>query len=231
MKRMKTALGIGSLTVIFLTSVHAQSVILGWDFTGQESVLVSESDLVITGLASSTLTRGPEASASSGMNSFRTQGFGNDGIALSNTDYFEFTIDPANGQQVSVSNINAAFNGTATFSASPGGVTMAYAYSLNGGSFTLLPTFIKIGTSAAPMSFDLSSYSDLQNTSATITMRFFASGQTNTGGWGFYSSSSGVHGLSVNGTVSAVPEPSTYAAAAGSIALLGAMWLRRRRCK
>ncbi len=62
-------------------------------------------------------------------------------------------------------------------------------------------------------SISLSGINDLQNVpdSTTVYFRYYASGQTTTGGWGFYSSSSGQDGLSFDGTLSAVPEPVTWA--------------------
>lgn len=216
------------LFVFVMTGIgRGQSVILAWDFTGESSVVTSVSDTVRSGLNSSTLSRGAGASASTGGNSFRTQGFGNDGIALTNTDYFQFTISPTAGNKVSLSSISAAFNGTASFAASPG-VTMAYAYSLDGTNFTLLSSFNKTGTTSTPISFDVSAQSALQNVTSSITMRFFASGQTTTGGWGFSSSASGVNGLEIAGTVTAIPEPSAYATLVGAGVLAGAWWRRRK---
>ncbi len=50
--------------------------------------------------------------------------------------------------------------------------------------------------------FDLSGVPELQNvTGKTITLRYYASGQTATGGWGFSSPNSSTNGLSISGYV------------------------------
>jgi hypothetical protein len=58
-----------------------------------------------------------------------------------------------------------------------------------------------------PPAFDLSGVSALQNVApgTTVTIRYYASGQTTTGGWGFSSNAAGVYGLSFNGSVTAIP--------------------------
>ena len=49
----------------------------------------------------------------------------------------------------------------------------------------------------------LTGVNDLQNVpaSTTIYLRYYASGQTTTGGWGFYSPAAGTYGLEIGGTV------------------------------
>jgi hypothetical protein len=60
-------------------------------------------------------------------------------------------------------------------------------------------------TSLQPAQIDLSGISALQNVGGnTITIRYYASGQTTTGGWRFYSPSSGVPGLAIGGSVTAI---------------------------
>lgn len=220
-------------SVIFVTSINGQ--ILGYDFTGASSPTTWASgttnpNLDTTG-SFNTLTRGAGAAASSGSNSFRTTGFQNNGISTSNTDYFQVVLRANSGYQLSLSGITANFAGTATYAASPG-VSSQWAYSTDGSSFTLIgsPT-TTIGTPANNISYNFSGVSALQNVSSTtsVTLRFYASGQTATGGWGFISSALGVNGLAINGTVTAIPEPSTYAALAGVLALGGVMWHRRRQ--
>ena len=179
--------------------------VAAWDFTGASSNTTWAATTYDANLdATSSLkniTRGSTASASSGSNSFRTTGFKNEGISTSNTDYFQTTIKAATGFAVSLTGINGAFNGTSSFYASPG-VTSQFAYSLNGSSFTLIGSPVT-STSLTMSNVDLSGISDLQNVpdSVTVYLRYYASGQTTTGGWGFYSSASGVNGLQISGAV------------------------------
>ncbi|MBK6344315.1 MAG: hypothetical protein IPF68_00005, partial [Bacteroidales bacterium] len=181
--------------------------IAAWDFFGEYSPATSAADVFNANLSSSNLiTRGSGAAASTASNSFRTIGFSNNGISTTNTDYFQITITAATGYKASLSTIDARFAGTASFCVSPG-VSTQFAYSLDGSTFTLIgsPQAI-IGTPGTLAQIDLTGISDLQNVTAgtTITIRYYASGRTTTGGWGFNSPSSGVNGLAIGGTVEAV---------------------------
>ena len=176
--------------------------IAAWDFNGESSPATSAADVYDANLSSSNLiTRGAGASASTASNSFRTTGFQNNGINTSNTDYFQITIGAAINYQVSLTSITARYAGTSSFYASPG-VTSQYAYSLDGSSFTLIGSPVT-STSLTPSAIDLSGISALQNVTSgtTITIRYYASGQTTTGGWGYSSPSVGQYGLAIGGTV------------------------------
>ena len=190
-------------TPVVRTLTVVRVPILAWDFTGENQLGTSVSDVTDTNLNSSTLSRGLGATASVGANSFRTTSFQNNGIATSNTDYFEFTVSAKAGYTLSLSAINAAFNGTASFAVSPG-VASQFAYSLDGTTFTLIGTAANIiGAPANSPEIDLSGITALQNLpdTATVTFRYYASGQTPTGGWGFSSSAAGQYGLEIVGLV------------------------------
>lgn len=181
--------------------------IAAWDFTGQNNVATSAAttfDLNLVSGGYENITRGPNASASIGNNSFRTTGFKNDGIAVTNTDYFQITLSAKSGYEISLNTIDAVFYGTGTFCASPG-VTSQFAYSLDGTTFNLIGSPVTSMSLTMPQ-INVSGIADLQAvpSGTTITIRYYASGQTLTGGWGFSSSASGVNGLAVGGSVSAV---------------------------
>lgn len=177
--------------------------IASWDFTGENTLATSTAEVYVANLdASPTLTRGAGAAASAGNNSFRTVGFLNNGISVANTDYFENTFSAAPGYTLSLTTIDAYFAGTTSFSNSPG-VSMQYAYSLDGTNFTLIGSpFVRIGNGAMSQ-INLSGISVLQNVAAniTVTIRLYASGQTTTGGWGYNSASAGAVGLAFGGSV------------------------------
>ena len=194
-------------------------IIAGWNFFGNNAAVANiaattfDSNLVSTSSASN-ITRGAGAAASAAGNSFRTGGFQNNGISTSNNDYFQITLTATSGYLTSLSSIDAKFAGTGTFCASPG-VSQQFAYSLDGTNFNLIgsPQII-IGTPGTLSQIDLSGVSALQNVAAgtTITIRYYASGQTTTGGWGFNSPSIATsdNGLSIGGTVLAIPPTNNW---------------------
>jgi hypothetical protein len=182
-----------------LTVVQAPQVLAAWDFTGENAVVNSLADVYLsTAINQPDLIRGALATASSANNSFRTLGFQNDGISLSNTDYFQTEIMSFNST-LSLTSIDAQFAGTSTFRAAPG-VSSQFAYSLDGINFTFIGSPI-LTTSLILPQIDLSSIAALQNLplGTTITFRYYASGQTSTGGWGFSSSALGIYGLMIQG--------------------------------
>lgn len=149
------------------------------------------------------ITRGTGAGGSQANNSFRTTGFKNEGISTANSDYFQITLSAAPGGTLSLSTLDARFAGTATFCVSPG-VSAQFAYSLDGTTFTLIGSpFVLVGTPATMPQIPLSGVSDLQNVpdSTTVYIRYYASGQTATGGWGFNSPAAGSYGLAIGGNV------------------------------
>ena len=179
-----------------------------WDLTGLNNVSTAAATGVndhmdtAAALGLNVLTRGSGASSSTGANSFRTTGFSNNGISLANTDYFQFKVKADSGYTLSLSGFDVGFDGTGSYYASPG-VTSQFAYSLDGTTYTLIGSpYTSI--SLNPATFDCSGVSALQNVPATTTVyiRYYASGQTTSGGWGFGSSSAGEYGLIVNGSLS-----------------------------
>jgi hypothetical protein len=113
------------LKLLFLTLFCS---VIGWGQIAELGIFLekahaasSSADIFDANLDSSNLlTRGSGAAASTATNSFRTQGFQNNGISTANTDYFQFTLSASSGNTLSLSTIDARFAGTATFAASPG---------------------------------------------------------------------------------------------------------------
>jgi hypothetical protein len=231
MKKIVMAGVIAAPVLMYCTADAA--TLEAWDFTGATATATSNTKAATTydstALLQSTLTRSaPSGGSGDNNNAFRWIQFKNDGVSTSNNDYFQFTITANTGYAFSVASIYGNFNGTSSFSASPG-VTMAYAYSLDGGStFTLMGTFTQIGAGNATYTLTSGEAAALSSINA-VTFRFYASGQTTTGGWGYQSAASaGTIGLQVNGiTFTAVPEPHEYAL--GVAGLLGLVILVRRR--
>ena len=194
-----------ALSSFLATMAHATSI-AAWDLTGSNTVATATTTASDAHLTSApVLTRGSSAAASTGANSFRTVGFKNDGISTTNNDYFQATFTAASGYTLSLNTIDATFAGTSTFVASPG-VTSQFAYSLDGSTFTLIGSPVQ-STSLTMAQVSLTGISDLQNVPAgtTVYIRYYASGQTATGGWGFNSPSAGSFGLNIGGVVAIIP--------------------------
>ena len=194
--------------ITILNFSFAQSI-ANWNFFGQNTgVATSIATFYSTNLdASNLLSRGATASSTTANNSFRTLGFKNDGISVANTDYFEFSLSAAPSYTLSLTTISGKGAGTGTFTVSPG-VSQQYAYSIDGGAFTLIGSPVTtVGNGAIP-SVDLSSIPALQNivNTSTVTFRYYASGQTATGGWGYTSLTAGAsdNGLDIAGTLNTV---------------------------
>jgi hypothetical protein len=185
------------LLAVGVWSAQAETI-LTWTFPVSSlasQVADSANANLATGGGYNNLTRGPNAPATTG-GGFRTTGFGNDGINTANQDYFQVVLEAASGYAVSLSGISGAFIGTATYSPSPG-VSHQWSYSTDGSSFTLIGDAVaRVGNGTS--SFDFSGVSALQNVAngTTVTLRYYASGITSTGGWGFNS-----QGFTVDGSV------------------------------
>jgi hypothetical protein len=220
------------LMVMGLVGVATADIILDWSFSGTTPIVNQVANDVIaanldTGGIYNDLTRGAGAGTSAGGSSFRTTGFQNNGIAVGNTDYFQFIVSAASGYTLSLTGITGAFAGTTTFSADPG-VSHQWGYSFDGSSFTLIDSPVaRIGNGTS--SFDLSGVGALQNVGASsdVYLRYYATGQTTTGGWGFFSTGGTASALAVDGTISVIPEPSVFALI--SIGALGIVRFMRRR--
>lgn len=234
-----SALGTGAVTITSGTVQASSGITLGndftigapggagslttlqsWDFTGQNTAAATSSANVTaiglnTDVAYNILTRGATANASAAGNSFRTTGFQNNGISTANTDYFQWQIASTGANAFSLSTLDARFAGTSTFRASPG-VSAQFAYSLDNSTYTLIGSPFSLTADTAMPQIDLSGITALQGlgSDATITLRYYASGNTTSGGWGFNSPGAGQNGLELRGTVG-TGGPSTGSATLG----------------
>jgi|GEM_PF-5280682 len=196
-----------SQTLTVSASPVGTSTLAAWNFTGAgaytDFTATTFSSALVSANDAGKITRGASAAQSSGSNSFRTTGFKNDGISVSNTDYFQITLRPVAGKKITVSSIDARLAGTSSFATSPG-VQSQFAYSLDGVNFTLIGTPVTTTGTPAIISFpNLNETEALREIHAnqTLTLRYYASGQTTSGGWGFNSPAAADNGLTINGSV------------------------------
>lgn len=193
------------------------SPIAAWNFFGLNTTTpylatlaatTFDANLVTLNNASN-ITRGDSAVASAGSNSFRTTGFKNNGISILNKDYFQTTLQAASGYELSLDSIKARFAGTASYYAAPG-VTSQYAYSLDGSNFTLIGS--PVTSTSLSLSVDVRGVAALQNVAngTIIYIRYYASGQTATGGWGFTSSTAANNGLEYYGAINTTAPRPTF---------------------
>jgi len=222
-------------SVLFISLVWSNlsfGQIAAWDFYGVTTAAPPATFTATTwnanldGTVSKTVTRGASAALGTytgASNSFRTTGFKSDGISTANADYFQITLEAATGYTMSLSTIDAKFNGTSSFYGSTG-VASQFAYCINdttSANFTLLDTVQHIkGTAPIAMTqIVLSTVTALQAVPAgsVVYLRYYASGLTSTGGWGFASTATaGTNGLAIGGTVDATVQPVELSSFTGS---------------
>jgi len=187
-----------------VTVVELPVALAKWDFSGlstaSTATTVTAQDINSSlQSGSAVLSRGPDAAWSNGSHTFRTAGFGNDGIATTNTDYFQ-TSFTASQAIMSLTSINANIYGSGSFIAMPG-ASVQFAYSLDNSTYQLINSPVTI-TSSQRVIFNISNITALQNIqpNTTVYFRFYATGQSTTGTLGFLSASDpGTIGLQFDG--------------------------------
>ncbi|HLP25773.1 MAG TPA: PEP-CTERM sorting domain-containing protein [Acidobacteriota bacterium] len=216
---------------VALIAAFANGQIVSWDFntaTGSEASANATTNNA--SLATSTLSRGGGISATALENSFNSTGFTNGAASLSaavsNNDYITFSIAPQAGFQVSIATLDAVFRRTST-----GPTSFQWQYSLD--AFATAGTNIgdtisftsTVTNGVAQTQISLSGVTQLQSITGTAVFRLYAWGAT---GGNFALGRQSGNDLAIGGSISAVPEPSTYAALFGALALSGVAWRRRR---
>ncbi len=131
------------------------------------------------------------------------------------TNYFSFSLTPTAGYSLTLDSLSFGYRGSST--SSPTAFTVrssadGYTGNLVTGSLTADGSWYHTGTQSITLSF-----------TDTTTLRIYATGAS-TG-----TATLRVDDVQLAGALSAIPEPSTYAAMAGAAALAVAAWHRRRR--
>lgn len=135
--------------------------------------------------------------------------------AAPGTNYFEFTLTPSSGYSITLSSISfgSRSSGSGPINYSFRSSSDSYAADLVAGSFINDANWYWSGSQSITLTF-----------AEPTTLRLYGYGAESSLG------TLRIDDFTLNGSATAVPEPSTYAAVAGVIALGGALWHRRRRC-
>ncbi len=214
--------GVATQTVAVAVSSSSAATIAAWDFFGASAVATWTAEVYSARMVSDkTITRGSAAAASTGVDSFRTIGFKNEGISTASNDYFQVTLSADAGYALSLNSATGRFVGTASFYTNEInyiGVRDQWAYSLDGANFTLIGS--PLDSKSLGRAWDFSGVSALQNVAAgtTVTLRYYASGQTTSGGWGFSSPSDNSYGLDIIGVLSSVAGVPVITVSSGALA-------------
>lgn len=222
-----------------LFGLHSSSasagLILGWDFNGNlgNETSVNATTQNLSG-APAAITRGGGLAAATLGNSFSSSNWNNGGTigtAAANGDYLQFDFVVPTGSLLSLSGIDANFRRSAS---GTGPNTFLWQYDVGSGFFDIGSSFNYSGTTDsgdAQPAVDLSGVGALQNIAGgtSVAFRLLGAGATNTGATFALGRLSG-DDLALNGTVTAIPEPTTLTlCGAAALAYGGAAWRKRRR--
>jgi len=201
----------------FGTAAHSQLVVYSFGSTGAPTTSATS---VSANLSASVFSGNLGSPATGGTTPLYTAGSGGSYFSATTwtgsapgSNYFEFTLTPDSGYAFSATSVSFGYRATGTGPTAFAIRSSSDSYSSNLASGSI--TNDSLWYSSGALSITLSSVA-----SAT-TLRIYGSGASAGGG------TFRVDDVTIAGSVTAVPEPSTYAAILGVVALLGVM-IRRR---
>jgi hypothetical protein len=234
MKKLIQSLLATALAVGLSSAAFGQSFTISWNTDGFDAGSSAEPNPLV-GVSNSSfitpinLTRGPDLGFATLTGAFSSR----DWDSTDGGEYFEFGFTVASGYQVDLSQ---ALLGLRSSNTGPRDIGLFY----NGDSFaTSIDTYVLPGGSGASAFLNATTdLSSLTNLTGTVIFRFLKTSEiaangnpiAGTGTFAFARFNDPVDGLipgQIQGTVSVVPEPVTYAAIFGALAL-GLAMVRRR---
>jgi hypothetical protein len=239
---MKKILLIAAVCAAMLVGSSKADVVVGWNFNdgrtpggaGNFGPSPHAAGEILANVTSVGLTRNHDLllTGQGAANAWGANNFSNDSnfdAAINAGNFFTFSVTPDAGFLLSLSSIgnyNIRRSGT-------GPNTGRWQYQVGSGSFVDLTSDITWGaiTTVAgnpQASIDLTGITALQNASDAITFRLTVWGATTTGGTFYLNQFAGTtnNDFILNGSVSAIPEPTAVLLLTGMAGLVG---LKRRR--
>jgi len=216
------------LTALLLGTVSlACAQLASWEVTGVNagSTHPFSATTLNNSVMSANLTLGSGVSASSSGDTFGGSNFDQTSLssAITGGDYISFTITPRIGHNINISSITLN-SGVVTAVTNFNGSLLSSATGFTSSDSLLSYSFSIAG--AAAQSVTLSGITGLQNVTAGIEFRLYGFRDT-TGTSTFRIRNLSGADLVINGTASAIPEPSTLGFLAGA-SVLGLAAFRRR---
>lgn len=219
--------GITLFLALLLAPLYSQVVVFNFGSSNPDSggiINATSVDANITAVSSFSSLLGsgivtkasPQSTTSGGSGGYY---FTSSYWRTSDSNYYEVTITPSAGYQVTLSSFDFYY-----LSTSSGPDSSALKFSDDSFNSTLA-SYVLTKAVSTPAASDWRSAS--QSITATFTssttFRLYATGASSSAG------AFRIDDVQFIGTVTAVPEPSTYAAILGGVALVGVMVLRRRK--
>lgn len=229
---MKLTLRVLSLLAVAGSSSAFGAVLLSWNTTGNAGTETSEPSISNSAfLTSANLTLGAGVTAAGNGNRFGGTGWFDTGDtavgstlaeSVSGNDYIQFIVTPTAGSQFTATSFDFIWDRSGT---GPNSVTLRSSFD---GFASDLGTLT--GLTASTSTVRSIGISTLVDVTVPVTFRLYGYGGTATGGTAGFDTvaSAPLANVILNGTASAVPEPSSFAALAG-IGALGFCAMRRRR--
>ncbi len=210
--------------------VHAETIV-SYDIsdltTNDQTSLAA--DASAAGITAGNLTASNDLVVDANKDEFVFSGWDGTAEGAASTEYFSFSFDVANGTNVDLTSLTYTARASTQ---GPGTLGLYWDYGSDNFS-TLLGSFSPGANTNFSVNLDLSGAATIVGSGQTIEFRLIEVGNTQADGTGGTTSngttwirSSSLFNL--NGTVTVVPEPSSYALLGGCIALVWVMVRRRR---